>query len=101
MPKPIEIGERQYHVVLVPSAPVPVGGCLVYVPVEWVKPADFGVEALMSIYECVDGSDNAADGARSSGHPQLALSGTQRIPRGDLAIGQVERVDRPPDLSEL
>jgi uncharacterized membrane protein len=35
---------------LVPSAPVPVGGCLVYVPVKWVKPADFGVEALMSIY---------------------------------------------------
>jgi uncharacterized membrane protein len=50
MPRPIVIGEQQYHVVLVPSAPVPVGGCLVYVPVEWVKPADFGVEALMSIY---------------------------------------------------
>ena len=48
--KPITIGDQQYHVVLVPSAPVPVGGCLVYVPVEWVKPADFGIEALMSIY---------------------------------------------------
>ena len=50
MPKPITIDDQQYHVVLVPSAPVPVGGCLVYVPVEWVRPADFGVEALMSIY---------------------------------------------------
>src|SRR4029077_9701771 len=50
MPKPITIGDRLYHVVLVPSAPVPVGGCLVYVPVEWVTQADFGVEALMSIY---------------------------------------------------
>jgi uncharacterized membrane protein len=50
MPRPILIGEHQYHVVLVPSAPVPVGGCLVYVPVQWVKPADFSVEALMSIY---------------------------------------------------
>src|SRR6267143_1783418 len=50
VPKPIMIDDRQYHVVLVPSAPVPVGGCLVYVPVEWVRPADFGVEALMSIY---------------------------------------------------
>ena len=50
MPKPIMIDDQQYHVVLVPSAPVPVGGCLVYVPVEWVRPADFGVEALMSIY---------------------------------------------------
>ena len=50
MPKPITIAAQKYHVVLVPSAPVPVGGCLVYVPVQWVKPADFGVEALMSIY---------------------------------------------------
>src|SRR6266436_4699123 len=50
MPKPITIDDQQYHVVLVPFAPVPVGGCLVYVPVEWVRPADFGVEALMSIY---------------------------------------------------
>jgi uncharacterized membrane protein len=50
MPKPIMIGDQPYYVVLVPSAPVPVGGCLVYVPVKWVKPADFGVEALMSIY---------------------------------------------------
>ena len=50
MAKPIMIGDQPYHVVLVPSAPVPVGGCLVYVPVQWVKPADFGVEALMSIY---------------------------------------------------
>jgi uncharacterized membrane protein len=47
--------------VLVPSAPVPVGGCLVYVPVQWVKPADFGVEAQMSHLR-VDGSDLAADG---------------------------------------
>src|SRR6266567_5205929 len=50
MPKPIMIGDQQYHVVLVPSAPVPVGGCLVYVPAAWIKPAEFGVEALMSIY---------------------------------------------------
>jgi len=39
-----------YHVVLVPSAPVPVGGALVYVPVKWVKPADIGIEGLMSLY---------------------------------------------------
>jgi uncharacterized membrane protein len=50
MPKPIMIGDQPYHVVLVPPAPVPVGGCLVDVPVKWVKPADFGVDALISIY---------------------------------------------------
>jgi uncharacterized membrane protein len=41
---------QPYHVVLVPSAPVPVGGALVYVPVKWVKPADIGIDGLMSIY---------------------------------------------------
>jgi uncharacterized membrane protein len=50
MPKPIMIGGEPYHVVLVPSAPIPVGGCLVYVPAAWIKPAEFGVEALTSIY---------------------------------------------------
>jgi uncharacterized membrane protein len=50
MPKPILFGSEHYHVVLVPSAPVPVGGALIYVPAAWVKPANIGVEALMSIY---------------------------------------------------
>jgi len=50
MPKPILIGGQHYHVVLVPSAPVPVGGALIYVPAAWVKPANIGVESLMSIY---------------------------------------------------
>jgi uncharacterized membrane protein len=50
MPKPIMIAGERYHVILVPSAPVPVGGALIYVPAAWVKPANIGVESLMSIY---------------------------------------------------
>jgi len=50
MPKPILVGEEAYHVVLIPSAPIPVGGALIYVPAAWVKPANIGVETLMSIY---------------------------------------------------
>jgi len=46
----VMLNDEAYHVVLVPSAPVPVGGALVYVPVKWVKPADIGIEGLMSIY---------------------------------------------------
>jgi uncharacterized membrane protein len=46
----VTLNGEDYHVVLVPSAPVPVGGALVYVPVKWVKPADIGIEGLMSIY---------------------------------------------------
>jgi uncharacterized membrane protein len=49
-PEPILIGEEPYHVVLIPSAPVPVGGCLVYVPAKWIVRADVGVDALMSTY---------------------------------------------------
>jgi uncharacterized membrane protein len=48
--EPIMLGGEPYHVILVPSAPVPVGGGLIYVPMKWVKPADVGIEGLMSIY---------------------------------------------------
>jgi uncharacterized membrane protein len=46
----VRLGDEDYNVVLVPSAPVPVGGALVYVPTKWVKPADIGIDGLMSIY---------------------------------------------------
>jgi uncharacterized membrane protein len=49
-PTPIEIGGSSYRAVLVPTAPIPVGGGLLYVPIDWVKPADIGVEQLTSIY---------------------------------------------------
>jgi uncharacterized membrane protein len=49
-PEPVLLGGQQCHVVLVPTAPVPFGGGLFFVPVEWVKPASFGVEGLTSIY---------------------------------------------------
>lgn len=48
--EPIEVGGAPYVGVLVPSAPVPFGGALIYVPQSWVKPADIGVEQLMSVY---------------------------------------------------
>lgn len=49
-PKPVVIGSQEYLGILVPSAPVPVGGALVYVPSGWVRPAEGGVENLMSVY---------------------------------------------------
>ena len=41
---------RDYHIVIVPTAPVPVGGGLLFVPADTVQPADVSVEGLMSIY---------------------------------------------------
>ncbi len=49
-PEPVRVGEIDYLAVLVPTAPVPVGGGLLYVPSAWVTPADIGVDALTSIY---------------------------------------------------
>ncbi len=49
-PEPVRMGEVDYLAVLVPTAPVPVGGGLLYVPAAWVLPADVGVDGLTSIY---------------------------------------------------
>jgi uncharacterized membrane protein len=49
-PQTVELEGTLYSAILVPSAPVPVGGGLLYVPAEWIKPADIGVEGLMSVY---------------------------------------------------
>lgn len=49
-PEPVRIGEIDYLAVLVPTSPVPVGGGLIYVPSDWVMPAEVGVEGLTSIY---------------------------------------------------
>lgn len=48
--EPVRVGELDYLAVLVPTAPVPVGGGLLYVPSGWVTPADVGIEGLTSIY---------------------------------------------------
>ncbi|RYX92691.1 MAG: DUF502 domain-containing protein [Comamonadaceae bacterium] len=47
---PVMIGGQAFHAVLVPTAPVPIGGGLLYVPADWVEPADMGMEGVTSIY---------------------------------------------------
>jgi uncharacterized membrane protein len=47
---PVLINGQRCLAVLIPTAPVPVGGGLLYVPEHWVTPADVGVEAVTSIY---------------------------------------------------
>jgi len=46
----VRIGDHEYVGILVPSAPVPVGGALVYVPKGWIRPAEGGVDELMTVY---------------------------------------------------
>lgn len=49
-PQRYRIGDRDFQIVIVPTAPVPVGGALLFVPADGVLPADLSVDALMSIY---------------------------------------------------
>ena len=49
-PDMFRIGDIDYQAVLIPSAPVPVGGSLLFVPANSVRPAGVSVDAFMSIY---------------------------------------------------
>lgn len=48
--QPVTLGGTEYLGIIVPSAPVPFGGALIYVPAKWVRPAEGGVEHLMKVY---------------------------------------------------
>lgn len=80
MPSPelIRIDGRDYHTVIIPTAPVPFGGALLYVPAEWVKPAGCSVRGLVSVYMSMGvssaehmldrvGSDSVRDDDRGAG----------------------------------
>jgi len=49
-PKPVKIGDSSYYSVIIPTAPVPIGGGVFFVPESWVEPANVGIEGLTSIY---------------------------------------------------
>lgn len=49
-PEVFHINDVDYHAVLIPTAPMPMGGSLIFVPKDAVKPANVTVDAFMSIY---------------------------------------------------
>ena len=49
-PDRFQINGREYVIVIVPTAPVPVGGGLLFVPADSVIAADIPIDGLMSIY---------------------------------------------------
>lgn len=68
--QPVTIGNESYLGVLIPSAPVPVGGALLYVPRAWIKPADGGVEDLMSVYVSMGATPPVAPTTKIAGTPK-------------------------------
>jgi len=71
-PQPVEIEGRRYLAVLVPTAPVPFGGALIYVPSEWVRPAEIGVDKLTAIYVSMGITPPPALGARAPARSSVA-----------------------------
>jgi uncharacterized membrane protein len=49
-PDRYQLHGQEYYVVIIPTAPVPFGGALLFVPVDSVVPAEMSVEGLISIY---------------------------------------------------
>jgi len=49
--EPLHLGTTDYLGILVPSAPMPVGGALIYVPQSWIQPAEIGMDQLVSVYD--------------------------------------------------
>jgi uncharacterized membrane protein len=49
-PQPIKMNGHNYYTIMIPTAPVPFGGAIMYVPVEWVKPADITFDELFNVY---------------------------------------------------
>jgi uncharacterized membrane protein len=49
-PERYRLGSRDFQIVMIPTAPVPIGGALLMVPVDVIQPTDVSVEGLMSIY---------------------------------------------------
>ncbi len=49
-PDRYRINGREYHIVYIPTSPVPMTGGLLFVPVDSVRPVDMSIESLMSIY---------------------------------------------------
>jgi uncharacterized membrane protein len=46
----IHINGHDYYSIMIPSSPVPIGGAILYVPVDWVEKVDFGFDGLFNVY---------------------------------------------------
>jgi uncharacterized membrane protein len=80
-PDPVQIGEHSYVGLLVPSAPVPFGGALIYVPTDWVKPANGGVERLMNVYVSMGVTPPESMPSITDARAKKAKSSTAKTPK--------------------
>ena len=58
----IRMDDQEYHIVIIPGAPVPFGGALLCVKADWVKPANCTFDELVGIYMSMGSSAPASLG---------------------------------------
>jgi len=46
----IRIHGHEYYSIMIPSSPVPIGGAILYMPVDWVELVDIGIDGLINVY---------------------------------------------------
>ena len=68
-PEPVLIDGVAYVAVIVPTAPVPVGGGLLFLPTEWVRPAEIGMDGLTSLYVSMGVTSSEVLGAKAGAKP--------------------------------
>ena len=49
-PDKYQVGDKQYHIVIIPTAPLPFGGALLLVEADKVRPANMPVDGMMNVY---------------------------------------------------
>jgi uncharacterized membrane protein len=75
----LRIGGVEYHIVMIPTAPVPFGGALVCVKASWVQPVDCGFDELIGVYMSMGVTAPRSlgnDGSNSSEKKSLPASQT-------------------------
>ena len=71
----VHISGLDYYPVLIPTAPVPFGGAILYVPVDWVETANVAFDGLLNIYMSM--------GATSSDYLHAKEAGNTAEPGAD------------------
>lgn len=68
MPSPerIQLQGNDYYGVLIPTAPVPFGGAILYVPVDWVEPLDLAFEEFFNVYMSMGATSHEYLNSRSA-----------------------------------
>jgi uncharacterized membrane protein len=78
--EPVWVQGRRCVVVIVPTAPVPVGGGLLFVPEDCVSPANLDMEALTSLYVSMGVTAPEHLGTPAAAPPQVKGTGNPWTP---------------------